>query len=166
MRNDTSNMVPESELYREHVSRYIKVFPLESYMVLVDPKYCVDWISIASDIKEIPVVFHRDGHYYNRKAKTSWWEYNGRAYTSKSIYEQTKWEFDNRIDRPLERLEMKELQRLQRHRDLGPVVKSLIQRSQHWWAIHDIMLSTSGLRSMRKRRAARKSDGKYRSRQG
>lgn len=120
---------------QKYARRCIKVFPIKFFMELVET---MDHDTIAIDLREIPVVFNRDGHYLDRVNKVSWWEYKGRAYTCEHLFTQTQWEFEHHVDRPLERWEIKQLRVLSRHLDLGPKVKQMLQDSDHWWEIHDM----------------------------
>lgn len=120
----------------DYTRRYIRVLTLQSYMRLVATK--LDHRSIAERLRDVDVVYGREGLYLNRDTKSAWWEYEGKAYTHEGLYDQATWELKNTIERPLERAEMHQLKSLSKHRRLGERVEWLIQRSEHWWLLHDM----------------------------
>jgi len=64
----------------------IKRLSLESWMTLVNS---YPWNSIASGLEETKVVFNKDGWYL--RDNYSWWEYKGKAYTSKELSNTFTW---------------------------------------------------------------------------
>lgn len=101
-----------------------------------------DLTGISDGIRVFRPIFNRDGHYVDRFLKISWWEYQGKAYTTNNLYHQTQWEFENHLDRPLEKWEMEFLRKVRRHKSLGKEVDLLLQRSAHWWQLHELRIGS------------------------
>lgn len=81
-------------------NRY-KILSLPEYMFHFDRSFinedydsCEDYFMEDLRLTEVPVIFNHDGWYYDRYNKTSWFEYQGKAWTKDDLKESFLYELE------------------------------------------------------------------------